>query len=84
MCKLFVDWKNEIHEYCMENGLDFSKAEKAGKCWGEDVLMLQHIDPHKGKNGLQDETPAPVMLVIRKVGNRLVFEQTEHTKCYLS
>ena len=84
MCELFIDWSKEIHDYCMANGLDFSKAEKSGKCWGKDVLMLQHIDPQKGKRGLHDETPAPVTLVIRKAGSRLVFEQTEHTKRYLA
>ncbi len=84
MCKLFLDWGKEIQKYCAENGLDFSKAEKAGKCWGKDMLMLQHIDPQKGKTGLHDETPAPVMLVIRKTRNGLSFEQTEHTHKYLS
>lgn len=84
MCRLFLDWEKEIQKYCDENGLDFSKAEKAGKCWGKDVLMLQHIDPQKGKTGLHDETPAPVMLVIRKTQNGLSFEQTEHTHKYLS
>ena len=84
MCKLFLDWGKEIQKYCIENGLDFSKAEKAGTCWGKDVLMLQHIDPLKGKTGLHDETPAPVTLVIRKTGNGLTFEQTEHTQKYLS
>lgn len=84
MCKQFIDWKKEIYDYCTANGLDFSKAEKAGKCWGKDVLMLQHIDSQKGKRGLQDETPAPVLLVIKKTGSSLIFEQTEYTKHYLS
>lgn len=83
MCKLFTAWGKEIHEYCNANGLDFSKAEKSGKCWGKNVLMLQHIDPNRGKHGLRNETAAPVTLVITKKGNRLVFEQTEHTRRYL-
>lgn len=83
MCKLFMDWGKEIQEYCIQNGLDFAKAEKAGKCWGKDVLMLQYVDLNKGQNGLHDETPAPVTLIVRKNGNRLVFEQTENTKEYL-
>lgn len=84
MCKLFIDWGKEIQAYCVQNGLDFAKAEKAGKCWGKDVLMLQHVDLGKGQSGLQDETPAPVTLIVRKNGNQLVFEQTEYTKTYLS
>ena len=46
--------------------------------------MLQHIDPEKGKNGMRDETPAPVILVIKKQKDGLVFEQTEHTHKYLA
>lgn len=84
MCKLFVDWEKEIREYCRKNGLDFSKAEKSGKCWGKDVLMLQYIDPQRGKMGLRDDVPAPVTLVIRKAGNGLIFEQTENTRRYLA
>lgn len=84
MCKLFADWENEIRHYCAENGLDFSKAERSGKCWGKNLLMLQHIDPQKGRKGLRDETPAPVTLVVKKNGNSLVFEQTENTRKYLA
>lgn len=84
MCKLFLEWEKEIRAYCKENGLDFSKAERAGKCWGGNVLMLQHIDLQGGKLGLKDETPAPVTLVIKKAGGKIVFEQTENTRRYLS
>lgn len=84
MCKLFSEWEKEIRAYCKENGLDFAKAEKAGKCWGSDVLMLQYIDPQSGKLGLHDETPAPVTLVIKKMGDKIVFEQTENTRRYLA
>lgn len=83
MCKPFTAWGKEIHEYCKDNGLDFSKAEKSGKCWGSNVLMLQHIDPQKGENGLKDETPAPVTLIIKKINGCLIFEQTKYTKRYL-
>lgn len=83
MCKLYSDWRNEIREYCAANGLDFSGVEKAGKCWGKDVLILQHIDVRKGMAGLHDETPASVLLVVRKRDNSLTFEQTENTEKYL-
>lgn len=84
MCKLFTDWERAIRAYCEENGLDFSKVEKTGKSWGKDVLMLQHVDAQKGQRGLRDETPAPVVLVVRKHGSGLIFEQTEHTRRYLA
>ena len=84
MCKLFSAWEKDIQKYCHENGLDFTKAQQSGKCWGEGFLILQHIDPKKGRDGLRDETPAPVVLTVRKSGNSLIFEQTEHTKKYLA
>jgi hypothetical protein len=85
MCKLFVDWSEEIKDYCRENGLSFDKAKKLPKCWGKDDLILQYHDPEKGKMGLLDETPAPVVLWIkRQPDGRLSFEQTEHTRKYLS
>lgn len=83
MCKLYADWRNEIREYCAANGLDFSRVEKAGKCWGMNVLILQYIDAKKGATGLHDETPAPVLLVVRKQNDSFMFEQTENTKKYL-
>lgn len=84
MCKRFEDWAGQIREYCNSNGLDFEKAKKLSKCWGPDDLALQYYDPEQGKNGLLDETPMPLVLLITKTPNGLVFEQTEHTKRYLS
>lgn len=84
MCKLFNEWQEQIKRYCDSNDLNFSKAEKMCKCWGKNNLFLQYHNPEKGKNGLLDETPAPVVLSIRKIDGKLVFEQTEHTRKYLS
>lgn len=84
MCKLFSEWEKEIREYCRENGLDFSKAQKAGKCWGKDFLILQYVDAEKGQRGLMDESPAPVVLVVRRENDRLAFEQTPNTRRYLA
>ena len=36
------------------------------------------------KEGLRDETPLPLVLMIRKEAGKLVFEQTEYTARYLS
>lgn len=85
MCKLFDEWSNDIKVYCNNNGLNFDKAKRLSKCWGKNDLLLQYHDPEKGKMGLLDETPAPVVLWIRKAPDgTLSFEQTEHTKRYLS
>lgn len=84
-CKRFVEWSSEIEKYCAENGLDFEKAKKLAKSWGLDNLALLHYDPEKGKMGLRDETPMPLVLNIkRELDGNLVFEQTEYTQKYLS
>ena len=84
MCKLFEEWSSEIQKYCEDNGLNFEKAKGLSPCWGKDDLLLGYHDPEKGKTGLLDDTPAPVVLYIRKENGTLIFEQTEHTRKYLS
>lgn len=84
MCKLFEDWSDEIRTYCNKNNLSFDKAQKLSQCWGSNFLALQYHDPEKGKTGLLDDTPMPLVLLISKTPNGLVFEQTEHTLKYLS
>ena len=84
MCKLFLDWETEIKAYCDSNDLDYEKAKKMPKSWGKNDIALQYIDKEKGKQGLLDDTPAPVVLWIRKDKNGIIiFEQTEQTEKYL-
>lgn len=85
MCKLFDEWENEIKKYCKENMLNFEKARKLPKSWGKSDIALQYVDKEKGKKGLLDDIPAPVILWIRKKPDgRIAFEQTEYTKKYLA
>lgn len=84
MCKLFDDWENEIKTYCDVNKLDYGRVKKMAKSWGKNDIALQFIDKSKGKRGLLDDTPAPVVLWIRKINDEIIFEQTEYTKKYLS
>ncbi len=84
MFKFFKENKAEIEKYCKENNLSFEKVCKAGQFTYNNDLWLQYVDREKGKNGLLDETPAPVVLRIYLNNNGdLKFEQTEHTKKYL-
>lgn len=83
MSNRFEEWSNEIKCYCQKNNLDFDKAKKLSQSWGKDFLLLQFHDESKGVNGLLDETPMPVVLIIEKKDNNLIFTQTEHTKKYL-
>lgn len=84
MCKLFEDWSDDIQQYCQKNNLDFDKAKKLSQCWGSNFLALQFHDPEKGKMGLLDETPMPLVLLISKTPDGLVFEETEYTQKYMA
>ena len=84
MCKRFEDWSEQIEKYCNENGFDFEKAKHLSKSWGKDNLALSFYDPQKGKMGLLDDTPMPLVLWITKTTNGLIFEQTEYTRQYLT
>ena len=77
----FNDYANEIKDYCIENFLSFEKAKKLSRCGGKDFLVLQHPD-EDGKIGMWE--PMPVVIWIRKDGDKLKFEQTEYTKRYLA
>ena len=81
---LFSDYQNEIKQYCEANNLNYNKACQLIRCSIKDMLVLQYHDPEKGKQGLLNEEPAPIVLIIHKSNNKITFEQTENTKKYLS
>ena len=83
MCKLFDMHKKEIQNYCANNSLDFEKVKRMPQCWGKNDIWLQYHDPEKGKDGLMNETPAPIVLKIFFSDGVVKFEQTEYTKKYL-
>lgn len=84
MCKLFDEWINEIKSFCTDNSLDFDKVKSMSQSWGKDFVALAYYDKSKGKNGLLEDTPMPLVLLIKKTPDGLFFEQTENTKRYLS
>ncbi len=85
MCPRFEEWSEQIEKYCVDNGLNFEKAKKLSKCWNKDTLGLQYYDKDQTKGlGLLDETPLPLVLMIRKTQSGLIFEQTEYTRQYLA
>ncbi len=83
MCKLFSQFEDEIKAYCAANNLDFETLRLLPQCWGKNDIWIQFYDREKGKNGLKDEAPAPVVLKITIHNGKASFEQTEHTAKYL-
>lgn len=79
----FKDYADIIENYCKENDLSFEKAKKMCRSTGLSDICFQYHDPNKGASGLRDETPAPVVLIMRIQDGKPVFEQTKHTRQYL-
>lgn len=84
MCKLFEEWKDEIKAYMLKNNLNFEATKKLSQGWNSNTLALSFCDSSLGSNGLLNDTPSPLVLLIRREKDgHLVFEQTEHTQKYL-
>lgn len=81
---IYEIWKFAIKWYCEQNDLDFDKLQKCVRSVGKDIVIFQHHDSEKGKQGLLDETPASAVLIVRWKWEGLSFEQTEFTQQYLS
>lgn len=79
----FETYAQAVEAYCKQNNLSFQKAKKMCKAYGRNDMLLQYHDPQKGKRGLLDETPAPVVLIMRVIDGKPMFEATEHTNRYL-
>jgi hypothetical protein len=81
----FNDYKNDIKDYCARNNIDFDKISTFPRGSGRDNLMFLYLDNQNKKTlGLLDETPLPIVLMVRRKDNVLSFEQTENTKKYAS
>lgn len=84
MSKLFDEYQKEIKHYCDNNGLDFLKVKNMAQCYGKNDIWLQYVNENKGSRGLLDETPAPIVLIIKVENSKVRFEQTEFTQKYLA
>lgn len=78
------EYKNELQEYCFNNNLDYSKLMSAVKGFSDNKMSFYVASGTSNGQGLNNETPARIILTIRKVENKAVIEQTEYTKQYLS
>ena len=85
MCKIFEKYHDEIVQYCIDNNLDSNKVFKSAKSFNNELVFLQH--PNLNKNigdKWRDDIPASITLKMFAKDNKLLFEQTEHTREYLS
>ncbi|MDR0983864.1 MAG: hypothetical protein LBL93_02490 [Ruminococcus sp.] len=77
----FEDYKDEIKQFCVANGLNFDKLKNMILSKNSVSMSFSYYDniPDTEKKGLNDETPLPVVLWLKKIGDSLKFEQTEYT-----
>ena len=85
MCKIFEKYRNEIVSYCSENNLDSAKVFKSAKSFNNELVFLQRPNFDKKINhNWRDDVPATITLKMFEKDNKLIFEQTEYTRQYLS
>ena len=82
--KFFEYWKNELKKYCKDSGLDYEKTVNYPMGVSPDFMYIGLFDKTKGKNGLLDDTPMKPILTAHKENGRVVFEETDITRKYLS
>jgi len=83
MYRIIEKRRDEIKQYCKENGLAVDKVLSASGTETDDWVFLQQFDSEDGSLGLLDETPADITLKIFLENGKLRFEQTEHTRKFL-
>lgn len=83
MCKLFNKYEKEIKDFCVSNSIDFEKVKKLPQCWGKNDIWVQYHDPLKGSKGLNNETPAPIVLKISVNNGKVSCEKTADTDKYV-
>lgn len=86
MIKIFEKYYDEIIKYCEENNLDSNKVFKSAKSYNNDLVFLQQPNLNKleREDKLRCDIPATITLKMFNKGNKLEFEQTAHTRQYLS
>jgi len=84
-CKILRNHEAEARQYCVENGLSFSKLISSELSWDDEEVFVQHYEPNpeREKLGLMDDIPMPLILIIRLVNGKLRFVQTDITHKYL-
>jgi hypothetical protein len=85
---IMKEHKGEIEAYCIGNRLSAERVFSFPKSFNDEFVAVLYVnpDPDNGRDGLRVgcAVPAPVVLWIRKSGDGVTFEQTEHTMKHLA
>lgn len=77
-------YKHQLQEYCLNNNLDYGKLMTSVKGFSDKEISFYVASGASDKRGLNNETPAHIILTVRITENKIYIEQTEYTKQYLS
>ena len=75
---------NELENFCTQNNITVESILNSPKSFNKNIMYILHHNPKAGKNGLNDETTAKVLLIIQKKDNKLEFLPQTNLKKYLS
>ena len=54
--------KEPLKAFCIDNGYNFEKLKSMPRCGNESVMFIQTYDSKKAGNGLNNNTPAEILL----------------------
>ena len=72
-----------FNEFCHENNILPEKALKMPKCYSGNEMYIQTYNESEAVNGLNDNQPADILIIVRKKENSLDFELTEKGREFL-
>lgn len=74
-----------LMKYCSENSLSYDKVKASPRCGNNEMLFIQHIDSKKAEKGLTEQSPAEILLSMKKNNDgTFTIEQGKNAMKYLS
>ena len=81
---MFGMYAEALQSFCNENGLDFDKVKSSPFSANSEFLVIQHLSDRTISEGLNNETPAEVVLAAyRKPDGTITVETRKNTDKYL-
>ena len=81
---MFGMYAEALQSFCNEIGLDFDKVKSSPISANSEFLVIQHLSDRTISEGLNNETPAEVVLAAyRKPDGTITVEKRNNTDKYL-
>ena len=78
MNNFILEHIDELENFCAQNNISVETILNSPKSFNKNIMYILQQDPAAGSKGLNDETPAKVLLIIRKKENKLEFLNPEN------